>query len=446
MVFKVSIIIPTYNREDYLRKTIDSVINQTIGFDNIELIIVDDASTDNTQLIIKEYKKKYSNIKTKYLNENTGFPGKPRNVGMSLATSEYIMFLDSDDYFEKDACEVLYEKISSENADIVFGTYTIHKMDRVINGTPEYFNGKGILKFNQEDPEFLKVIELVPPKLSMNIYKKSMIDKYNIKSLEGIPTQDGPFVVECLFNGKNIIYLTEFNVYNYFLHDDSITTTRGINYFKGLFKAEDYTFNIFKNKNREEDYKYYLKRRINFFIKQLLSSDIEREDELNDVLDMYNNFFEKINKYEIYPTDDLNKITFDFIKNKEFENFNNLKNVHSKVIRLWNHNEVLKLKNTNIKEKNNKIKEKNLELVEKNADLRKKYWKLREKNADLRKKYWKLREKNLELVEKNADLRKKYWKLREKNDASKKRIKELQTTKGWLNYKKSNVIDRIKNN
>ena len=212
MVFKVSIIIPTYNREAYLRKTIDSVINQTIGFDNIELIIVDDASTDNTQLIIKEYKKKYSNIKTKYLNENTGFPGKPRNVGMSLATSEYIMFLDSDDYFEKDACEVLYEKISSENADIVFGTYTIHKMDRIIDGTPEYFRRKGTLIFNPQDDEFLKVIELVSTKLSLNIYNKKLIDKYNIKYLEGIPTQDGPFFIECLLNSNSIIYLTDFNV------------------------------------------------------------------------------------------------------------------------------------------------------------------------------------------------------------------------------------------
>ncbi|GLI11777.1 hypothetical protein MARBORIA2_08670 [Methanobrevibacter arboriphilus] len=432
MVFKVSIIIPTYNREDYLRKTIDSVINQTIGFDNIELIIVDDASTDNTQLIIKEYKKKYSNIKTKYLNENTGFPGKPRNVGMSLATSEYIMFLDSDDYFEKDACEVLYEKISSENADIVFGTYTIHKMDRIIDGTPEYFRRKGTLIFNPKDDEFLKVIELVSTKLSINIYNKKLIDKYNIKYLEGIPTQDGPFFIECLLNSNSIIYLTDFNVYNYISHDYSITASRDVTYFKGLFKAENYAFNIFKNKNREEDYKYYLKRRINFFMNQLLSSNIEEENDLKEVLNLFKNFFNKVDSYSISPTDDLSKLTFNIIKNNEFDNFDYLTNVHLKVKRVWNHNEVLKLKNSNIKEKDKKTRAKNLELVE--------------KNADLRKKYWKLREKNLELVEKNADLRKKYWKLREKNDASKKRIKELQTTKGWLNYKKSNVIDRIKNN
>lgn len=409
MVYKISIIIPTYNREEYLKKTIDSVINQTIGFNNIELIIIDDGSIDNTQKIIEDYKTRYSNIKTRYLKENTGFPGKPRNIGMKLASSEYIMFLDSDDCFKNDACESLYKKISFENADIVFGTYQIHKKGRIIDGTPEYFRGKGILEFTHEEGEFLKIIELISPQIPMNIFRKDMIDKNKIIFPEGIPAQDAPFMIESYLNAKKIIYLTNFNVYTYILHENSITTNRNIEYFKGLFKAEDFTLNIFKNKNREKDYKYYIKRRINFFIKQLLSSDIKREDELNNVLDIYNNFFGKINKYGITFNDDLNELTFRLIEKEEFENFDNLKKIHSKIIRIWNHNEILKMKNSNINEKNNKI-----------------------------------RNKNLELVEKNANLREKYWKLRDENEEIKKRMEGLKTIKGWLNYKKDNILSRIK--
>ncbi|WP_082398007.1 glycosyltransferase family 2 protein [Methanobrevibacter arboriphilus] len=147
------------------KKTIDSVINQTIGFENIELIIIDDNSKDNTQQIINEYAKKYSNIKSKYLDENSGYPGKPRNIGIELSTSDYIIFLDSDDYFEKDACEILYEKINSEKADLVFGSCTIHKLGRTLDGTPKYFKNKGILKFNSKNDEFIKIIELISPQL-----------------------------------------------------------------------------------------------------------------------------------------------------------------------------------------------------------------------------------------------------------------------------------------
>ena len=416
MVYKLSIIIPTYNREEYIKKTIDSVIKQTIGFENIELIIIDDNSKDNTQQIINEYAKKYSNIKTKYLNKNSGYPGKPRNIGIELSTANYIIFLDSDDYFEKDACEILYEKINSEKADLVFGTCIIHKLGRTLDGTPEYFKNKGILKFNSKNDEFIKIIELISPQLPKNIFSKEMIEKNKIRFPEGIPAQDAVFIIDSYFSSKSIIYLTDFNVYNYIFHEGSITTTRNIEYFKGVFKAENYIQDIFKNNNREEDYKYHLNRRINFFITQILSNEIKTKEELEDVFKLFSKFFKKISIYNITPKDDLYKIALYLIENNDIDSFNLWKNVNKKVKRLWNINKTLKNKNSNIKIKNVNLKEKNLELVEKNADLREKYWKLREKNADLR----------------------------EKNDLLKEQIKKLQSIKGWIGYKKSNIINMVK--
>src|SRR5699024_6015694 len=93
---KVSVIVPVYNSELYLKDCLDSLVNQTLK--DLEIIIVDDASTDKSLKIIMEYKNKYPNIIKVFQNEQNKGQGASRNVGLSLATGEYIGFLDSDDY------------------------------------------------------------------------------------------------------------------------------------------------------------------------------------------------------------------------------------------------------------------------------------------------------------------------------------------------------------
>ena len=94
---KVSIIVPVYNVEKYLKRCIDSLINQTLK--DIEIIVVDDGSTDNSGQIIKKYQEKNSNIK--YCKKENGGLSDARNYGMKYAQSEYIAFLDSDDFVYK---------------------------------------------------------------------------------------------------------------------------------------------------------------------------------------------------------------------------------------------------------------------------------------------------------------------------------------------------------
>ena len=101
MEYKVSVIIPVYNAEENLKKTVQSVINQSIGFENIELILVDDASTDTSKKIIEYLSNKYSNIVPYFSKKNHGAPGFGRNIGLKLATSKYVMFLDNDAEYQK---------------------------------------------------------------------------------------------------------------------------------------------------------------------------------------------------------------------------------------------------------------------------------------------------------------------------------------------------------
>ena len=85
-MYKISIIVPVHNSEKYLRNSLESIINQSIGFENIEVIIVNDASTDGTKDIIDEYSYKYNNFKPIHLTENTGAAYGPRNIGLRKAT------------------------------------------------------------------------------------------------------------------------------------------------------------------------------------------------------------------------------------------------------------------------------------------------------------------------------------------------------------------------
>ncbi len=112
---KVSVIVPVYGTEQYLRKCLDSLVEQTLQ--EIEIIVVNDGSPDNSQQIIEEYEEKYTNVHG-FQKENGGL-SDARNYGIKQATGEFIAFVDSDDYVEKTMCQEMYEKATRESLDIV---------------------------------------------------------------------------------------------------------------------------------------------------------------------------------------------------------------------------------------------------------------------------------------------------------------------------------------
>ena len=121
---KVSVIVPVYNSEIYLRDCLESLLNQTLT--ELEIILVDDASTDKSIEIMAEYKSQYPKIKIFKSEQNKG-QGASRNIGMSLVTGEYIGFLDSDDYVAPTMYENLYNAAKENNADIVTTRLTFVK-------------------------------------------------------------------------------------------------------------------------------------------------------------------------------------------------------------------------------------------------------------------------------------------------------------------------------
>lgn len=113
---KISAIVPVYNVEGYLEKCLDSLVNQTLK--EIEIIVVNDGSKDNSQEIIDKYVKKYPKIMKSIIKENGG-QGSARNIGMDKAKGEYISFIDSDDFVELDMFAKMYNKAKEKNSDIV---------------------------------------------------------------------------------------------------------------------------------------------------------------------------------------------------------------------------------------------------------------------------------------------------------------------------------------
>ena len=208
----ISIIVPIYNAEKYLNKCIDSLVNQTK--EELEIILVNDGSTDNSENIIKEYKDK----RIKYFkNENQGI-GKTRNFGIEQATGKYIMFVDSDDYIEKDACEKLYSKAVNNNLDIVicdfFKVYDSGETEQIT--IPDFKDSS--LK---ENPDI--ITEFLAP--WAKLYSRKMIIDNNIRFVENLKYEDAPFVIESLCCANKIGKLNECLNY-YLVHTNSETTVR----------------------------------------------------------------------------------------------------------------------------------------------------------------------------------------------------------------------------
>ena len=295
MDYKISIIIPVHNVEDYLTYTLESVVSQSIGLENLEVILVDDKSTDNSVKIINRYVEKYDNFKGIFFEEGSGFPGKPRNVGLNYVTSDYVMFLDSDDYLEENACETLYRVIQEENADIVSGSFT--KKDE--NGI-DVFNYAGWVSTLTDPNEdysirFKKTKEILKysnfrfvvtnikdngyilgnSNVWAKIFRTDLIKDKNILFPEDIVAQDSVFLLESFFNANKIVFikdvLVRYNNQRSDVEDKSISHVKSNKNLLGRIKAYQLMYNLsIRFGYQSLFYKYVLGHKLVYWFKSHL--------------------------------------------------------------------------------------------------------------------------------------------------------------------------------
>ena len=279
-MYKISIIVPVFNSSEKLKKAFDSIYNQSIGFENLEVILIDDASTDGSQEIIKNYSEKYDNVQAIFLEENSGYAGKPRNIGIKNASAPYLMFLDSDDIYLDDACEILYNQIHESNIDMVSGNYIRyfgHKSHGKSWESLDLKDGEIIVDSISQQPEFFNVSQSVWCK----IFKKDFILNNNIKFLEGVPAQDVYFVYDALLNADGIKYV-DFPVVKYFPGDNinfnTVTSKRDKKSLLRYLKAYFEILSLFKN---NKEYEIYIAPHLKFFTTQLIASEISNHDKMD---------------------------------------------------------------------------------------------------------------------------------------------------------------------
>lgn len=205
---KISIIIPIYNTGKYLTKCLDSVINQTLK--DLEIICVNDGSTDNSLDILKIYAKKDSRIKI-IDKANSGY-GKSMNMGIDNSDGEYIGIVESDDFVELNMFENLYNIAQQNNTDVVKSDfyYYENKRSRKAGKIPRNKSGK---IFNiKKDTSILKMM----PSIWSSLYKKDFLTKNNIRFMEtpGASYQDTSFAFKTLVTAERLFF-TEKAYYQY---------------------------------------------------------------------------------------------------------------------------------------------------------------------------------------------------------------------------------------
>lgn len=273
-MYLISVIIPIYNAEKCLNNCIDSIINQSIGFNNIELILVDDNSSDNSKKIINEYCDKYPNIKSFFSNTNHGFPGYGRNIGLKNSTAKYIMFIDNDDTYEPDFCETMYNIIENENCDIVSSNYNFIENDLVIkeNIFDKLTNEKKLKNNNLKLVKLNEFYNIPAVEIWTKIFKSSIIKDNDLQFVEDRLNEDTQFLFNYMVYANKLIYT---NYYGYNHYRDG----KNLSYFSSkttLYFINSYydLLNLCENNYGSVDTVYLFKNRIEVtFYRIILSSE-----------------------------------------------------------------------------------------------------------------------------------------------------------------------------
>jgi glycosyltransferase involved in cell wall biosynthesis len=336
---KVSVIIPIYNVEKYVGKCLDSVVNQTLK--NIEIICVNDGSTDNSLRILEEYSQKDRRINI--INKKNKGASWARKTGLNAAKGEFIAFVDSDDWVESDTFEKMYENAIQNNSDLVMLNFRFYdETKNEYSDWPDY----NIAKYFDENVDFnnfvfdhnsikIHLLNLSHTAWS-KLYRSEFLSKYDDFYLEMAISlgEDVPFHVQVLLRANRISFCN-YKLYNYRTSNLNSICNLSVNNEKifDIFKAIDTVENILVENSKMDVFRYE-------FFTFIIVQSIQWFNEC----DMYlkNDFFNCMKKYFSKIDYDEDKIKCSsFYKN----NYQNISNSYS--YREFDlNNKILKLKTT----------------------------------------------------------------------------------------------------
>ncbi|CAM4467537.1 glycosyltransferase [Paenibacillus typhae] len=222
---QISIVVPIYNVEQYLERCMQSLVNQT--YRNVEIILVNDGSTDGSSSICDKYENMDQRIQV--IHKLNGGLSDARNFGLKVSRGEYVLFVDSDDYIELDACEKLYNVIkqfSSDAPDLIIGNAR-----KIHNDTTTYLMHKGTENYALLSGPNYMLKELKTESLHMavwlNLYRNEFLKKNNLEFKVGLLHEDEQFTPRVLLKANNVI-CTDIIFYNYIIRSSSITMSKDL--------------------------------------------------------------------------------------------------------------------------------------------------------------------------------------------------------------------------
>ncbi|MEW9080439.1 glycosyltransferase [Terrisporobacter glycolicus] len=292
---KVSIIVPVYNVEKYLEECLDSVVNQTLK--NIEIICINDGSTDGSLGILNKYKKKYSNIKI--INQDNAGLSAARNAGIREAKGEYIYFLDSDDYIELNAMKICYECSKKDNLDVLtFDADSFFDKDYIGDKNKEIYDRNHVIpKYIMTGKEFYTISNMYKSYYApvwLNFYSCDFIKNNELMFKEGVVHEDEIHTPQTLFKAQKVKYISN-KFFNRRIRSNSIMTAGlNIRHVEGNFEIIKSLYELYLENQNENNYELVetLKKNINMHI----ISTLHRCDSLNykEVRDDVVKFIRKI--------------------------------------------------------------------------------------------------------------------------------------------------------
>ncbi len=296
--YKISVVVPTYNSGDFLVDLFDSLKSQTIGFENIEVIFVDDNSKDKRTLDLLNKFSNYNNVRVIYKEYNSGYPGEGRNIGLKNANGEFIIFTDHDDTYNIDAFEKMYLMCEG---DILITNYYKQFKDKKIPEKTLFNRSNIVVNSLNEDLRLLQI----GPTIWTKLFKREFLVKNNIQFLEGMLAEDLEFYIHSLFKAKNIVYLDDFYSYNYKIRDEkedkSTINLRNKEVLSKMIKGYYKTDELLKKLDKSKYFHLVFKRHFVYWITSLIKSEIDDEDKV-ELLKEINPLLKK--QLVIYPAFD----------------------------------------------------------------------------------------------------------------------------------------------
>ncbi len=259
---KVSVIVPIYNVEKYLEKCINSLLSQTL--EDIQIILVNDGSKDNSGNIAKEYEKN-NNDRVIYVEKENGGLSDARNYGLKYATGDFIAFLDSDDYIEKNAYEEMYNKAIEENADYVECDFIWEFPNKIrVDKQYPYKNKKEMLSF-------VRVVAW------NKLIKRQLIIDNNLEFPKGLRYEDIEFTYKLIPFVNKFAYVDKPFIH-YVQREGSIANVQNERTAE-IFTVLDNVIEFYKKNNIYEEYRNELEYN---YARYLLCSSLKRMCKIKD--------------------------------------------------------------------------------------------------------------------------------------------------------------------